>query len=179
MSSVWSLWTTGSSSSGVTRRSLRESIDQLHLTYLSYQGMRNMARNKFFWSGMSSSLEKKYLGCKACKTDSISHHDKAVIPEGLNLLAPGEQISIDFCVFNNQNILMVKDRVSGLIWGKLTKNQTSDEAFRGVMEWAHRVRIPHECRSDGAGNFRTRFTNMLKDVGIKHVHTSPYNSKSN
>ena len=130
---------------------------------------------------MFSSLEKKYLGCKACKTDSISHHDKAhqVIPEGLNLLAPGEQISIDFCVFNNQNILMVKDRVSGLIWGKLTKNQTSDKAFRGVMEWVHRVRIPQECRSDGAGSFRSRFTNMLKDVGIKHVHTSPYNSKSN
>ena len=68
---------------------------------------------------------------------------------------------------------MVKDRVSGLIWGKLTKNQTSDEAFRGVMEWAHRVRIPHECRSDGDGSFRTRFTNMLKDVGITHLLTPP------
>ena len=77
-----------------------------------------------------------YLGCKAFKTESISHHDKAhqVIPEGINLLAPGEQISIDFCVFNDQNIFMVKDRVSGLICGKLTKNQTSDEAFGGVME---------------------------------------------
>ena len=85
---------------------------------------------------MSSSFEKKYLGCKACKTDSISHHDKAyqVIPDGLNLIGPGEHISIDFCVFNNQNILMVIDRVSGLIWGKLTKNKTSEEAFRGVME---------------------------------------------
>ena len=46
------------------------------------------------------------------------------------------------------------------------------------MEWAHRVRIAHECRSDGACSFRSRFSNMLKDVGIKYVHTSPYNSKS-
>ena len=151
------------------------------VTHLSYQGMRILAMNKFFWPDISSALEKKYLGCEDCKANSISHHDKAyqVVPEGLILLAPGEQISIDFCSYNNQNILMVKDRVSGLIWGKLTKNQTSDEAFRGVMEWAYHVGIPHKCRSDGGGSFSSRFTNMLKEVGIKHVQTSPYNSKSN
>ena len=165
----------------IPKESRKELIDQLQLTHLSYQGMRNLARNKFFWPGMSSSLEKKYPGCKAGKTNSIYHHDKAhqVIPEGLNLLAPGVQISIDFCLYNNQNILMVKDRVAGLIWGKLTNNQTSDEVFRAVMEWAYHVGIPHECRSDGTGSFRSRFTNMFKEVGIKHVHTSPFNSKSN
>ena len=77
---------------------------------------------------MASSLEKKYLGCEECKINSISHHDKAhqVVPEGLNLLAPGEQIAVDFCSFNKQDILMVKDRVSGLVWGKLTKNKTTE-----------------------------------------------------
>ena len=39
--------------------------------------------------------------------------------------------------------------------------------------------LPHEVRSDGAGSFRTSFTQLLKSVGINHVHTSPYNSKSN
>ena len=39
--------------------------------------------------------------------------------------------------------------------------------------------LPHECRSDGGGSFRNRFTDLLKGVGIKHVYTSPYNSKSN
>ena len=39
--------------------------------------------------------------------------------------------------------------------------------------------MPHEVCSDGAGTFRTSFTDLLKGVGIKHVHTNPYNSKSN
>ena len=52
------------------------------------------------------------------------------------------QISIDFAVYNNQHILVVKDRVSGLIWGKVTKNHTSDKAFKRVMEWSYRVGIP-------------------------------------
>ena len=47
------------------------------------------------------------------------------------------------------------------------------------MEWVYGAGILHECRSDGGGSFRSRLTTMLKEVGIKHVHTSPYNSKSN
>ena len=47
------------------------------------------------------------------------------------------------------------------------------------MEWSYRLGMPHEVRSDGAGSFRASFTNLLKEVGINHIHASPYNSKSN
>ena len=130
--------------------------------------MRSLAKKKFFWPGMSSSLEEKYLGCEPCKVDSISHHKKAhqAIPENLQLLAPGEQISIDFAVFNNKPMLVVKNHVSGLLWAKVTKDQTTEEAFKGVMELAYRAGIPHKCRSDGAGSFLSRFSDNLKEVGI-------------
>ena len=82
-------------------------------------------------------------------------------------------------MFKGKNILMIKDRVSGFIWGKVSKNQTSQEAFDVIMSWSHRMGIPHECRSDGGGSFRARFSQMLREVGINHVLTSPYNSKSN
>ena len=101
-----------------------ELVDQLHLTHLSYQGMRGLAKGKFFWPGMASALDKKYKSCEACKMDSISHHDKPhqVIPENMQMLAAGEQISVDFAVYNNKSFMVVKDRVSGLIWARPTKN---------------------------------------------------------
>ena len=82
-------------------------VDQLHMTHLSYQGMRGLAKNKFFWPGMTSVLEKKSRGCEQCKIDSISHHEKAhqVVPENLLFLAPGKQISIDFGIYNNKSML--------------------------------------------------------------------------
>ena len=42
----------------------------------------------------------------------MSHHNKPhqVIPENLQMLAPGEQISIDFATFNNKTMLVVKDQ---------------------------------------------------------------------
>ena len=71
----------------------QELVDQLHSTHLSYQGMRSLARNKFFWPGMSSALERKYVNCQDCKVNSISNHDKAVqvIPEGLTMLPLGNK----------------------------------------------------------------------------------------
>ena len=100
----------------------QELVDQLHTTHLSFQGMRNLARNKFFWPGMSSALEKKYYSCQDCKINSVSNHDKTiqVVPEGLNMLAPSEQVSMDFCTYLKQDIMMLKDRVSGLIWPRAT-----------------------------------------------------------
>ena len=156
----------------------KDLVEQLHLTHLSYQGMKSLASKKFFWPGMYAALEKKYVNCQQCRENAISVHDKPyqVIPEGLDMLAPGEQISVDFCIFNGKNILMIKDRVSGLIWGKVTKNQTSQEAFDAIMSWSHRMGIPHECRSDGGGSFRAKFSQMLREVGLNPVHTSPYNS---
>ena len=130
---------------------------------------------------MASALEKKYYSCQDCKNNSVSNHDKTiqVVPEGLNMLAPSEQVSVDFCSYLKQDIMMLKDRVSGLIWARATRNQTAQEAFNALMEWSYRMGMPHEVRSDGAGSFRASFTDLLKSVGINHIHTSPYNSKSN
>ena len=119
---------------------------------------------------MTSALEKKYRGCEQCKIDSISHHEKShqVVPENLLFLAPGEQIRIGFRLYNNKSMLVIKDRMSGLIWAKATKNQTTDKAFKALME----------CRSDGGERFCQRFTHLCKEVGINHILTSAYNSKS-
>ena len=143
----------------IPKESRAELVNQLDLTHLSYQGMRGLARGKFFWSGMTAALKKKYKSCEACKVDNISHHDKAhqVIPEGLQMLAPGEQISVDFATFNNSNFMVVKDRVSGLIWARVTKDQTTNETFKSVMEWSYRMAChtsagPMEAAASGRGS---------------------------
>ena len=76
----------------------------------------------------------------------------------MQMLAVGEQISVDFAVYNNRSFMVLKDRVSGLIWARPTKDQTTQEAFKVVMEWSYRMGLPHECHSDGGGSFRNKFT---------------------
>ena len=54
----------------------------------------------------------------------------------MQMLAPGEQISVNFATFNKRNFMVVKDRVSGMIWARATKDQTTNETFMAVMEWS-------------------------------------------
>ena len=60
----------------------------------------------------------------------------------MQMLAVGEQISVDFAVYNNRSFMVVKDRVSGLIWARPTKDQTTQEAFKVIMEWSYRMGLP-------------------------------------
>ena len=47
----------------------------------------------------------------------------------MQMLAPGVKISVDFATFNNSNFMVVKDRVSGMVGARATKDQTTNEAF--------------------------------------------------
>ena len=58
----------------------------------------NLTKNKFLWPGIVKALRNKYLGCSAFKVDLQSQSSKPhlVVPENLQFLVPGEQISVDF-----------------------------------------------------------------------------------
>ena len=158
-----------------------ELLQQLHSTHLSSTEMRRIARGKFFWPRMARQLAEIYDNCGPCKEFSITKPAKpvSVIPEKLMFLAPGEQVSVDFCVYGRKNILVIKDRVSGFFWAKLCKDQTTRSAVEAIICWSHRYGLPHEVRSDGGGTFRARFSEEMGKMGIKHTLTSPYNSSSN
>ena len=48
-----------------------------------------------------------------------------------------------------------------------------------MMSWFHSYRFCHVLWSDGGGSFRANFTKQMKELGVEHVKSSPYNSPSN
>ena len=105
-------------------------------------------------------------------SQSQSNKPHQVIPDNIHLLAPGEQILVDFADFNNKNMLVEKDHVSGLVWAKLTKDQTSEEAFKAIVEWCHKYVIQHCVGKDSCGSFRWRFVEKLREMGIDHTYAN-------
>ena len=63
------------------------------------------------------------MECEGCQREAISKFKKTyeVIPTDMTQLAPAESISIDYASYNNQNILIIKDKSSGFIGAVLTK----------------------------------------------------------
>ena len=53
----------------------KEMILELHSTHMSTEGMKKLARKKFWWPQMSKDLESVYEACGACKENSRSKNN--------------------------------------------------------------------------------------------------------
>ena len=113
--------------------------------------MKRLARGKFFWLGMSAEIEKVYESCEDCIQEGLSkvHKRATVIPEDLSLLAPGESVSMDFASIGTKKYLILKDKSTGFLHAKITKDQTTSEAQKVVHEWAYTFGVPHVIKTDG------------------------------
>ena len=93
----------------------REMIPNLHSTHMSTEGMKKLARKKFWWAQMSRDLERVYEACVACKENSRSKNNVPgrrveVVPSTMELGGPGELLCMDFGEYGRSNLLIIKDR---------------------------------------------------------------------
>ena len=56
----------------IPKMARKEMLWELHSTHMSVQGMKRLARKKFWWPAMSKDLEQVYETCEAYKENSIS-----------------------------------------------------------------------------------------------------------
>ena len=164
----------------IPKKGRNEVIEILHQTHLETDSMKRLARHKFFWPKFGKDIEMRYKNCKECKENAISKpHKSEMIPPDLTLLAPGEEIQVDYASFGNKKMIVMKDRASGFLNVVETKNQTTEEAMKAIHEWSFTYGLPHVVRSDGGPAFRKGFSSYLEGMGILHKLSSPYNSQSN
>ena len=87
--------------------------------------------------------------------------------------SPRQGVSIDFMPHNSQDVLIIKDKMSGYVANMLCKKQTSKVDYVALPPLIYSCRIPYKDNSDGGGSFRNSFTNKLKKAGGEaHTHKS-------
>ena len=148
-------------------------ILELHSTHMSVEGMKKLARKKFWWPQMSRDLERVYEACTACKENSKSKNNvpgKHVeeLSSTMELGGPGELLCMDFEDYGRSNLLIIKDCYSGMLRVYLTKDKTAESAIKGVEKWSHTYGLPLQIRSDQGPCFAGRFTKWNRMVGINH-----------
>ena len=89
--------------------------------------MKRLARGKLFWRNMSAEIEQVYKGCEDCLQEGLSkvHKRAIVIPQDLTMIAPGEIVSMDFASIGTKKYLILKDKSTGFLHVKITKDQTT------------------------------------------------------
>ena len=117
--------------------------------------MKRLSRGCFFWSGYSKEIKEEFRKCLECRTEGISKPNKQcqVIPEDLTILAPAEQISIDFAESGSQDLLHIKDKASGFLEVVKTRDKTTSSAIKALHGWIYTYGLPHGCKTDGGTSF--------------------------
>ena len=117
--------------------------------------MKELARGKLWWNGISEGIKNLYETCEACKENSISkiNKDSEVIPDDLQLLAPAEVIHIDFCQVGNKNVFVLKDKATGWLSAKITKDQTTESVAKVLIEHFNLFGRVHKVVTNGGPSF--------------------------
>ena len=106
----------------------------MHSTHLSTEGMNQLYKNQFNWPNISKDVDVLYKNCK----QSLQCHTS------LQQLAQGEGVSIDFMPHNSQDVLIIKDKMSGYVANMLCKKQTSKVDYVALPPLIYSYRIPYK-----------------------------------
>ena len=141
----------------------QEMLTKLHSTHLSERGMKELARGKLWWNGISKDIKNLY---ETCKENSISkmNKDSEVIPYDLQLLAPNEVIHIDFCQVGNKNVLVLKDKATGWLSAKITKDQTTESVEKVLIAHSNLFWRVHKEVTDDGPSFKIHLQNFSGDM---------------
>ena len=138
-------------------------LAELHSTHLESSMMKRLSRGRFFWPGYSADIEQEFKKCLECRVEGISKPNKPcqVLLEDLTILAPAEQISIDFAESGTQDLLIIKDKASGFLEVVKTRDKTTASAIKALHGWIYTFGLPHGCKTDGGPSFKGRFKEYL------------------
>ena len=140
-----------------------------------------LAMDRFYWTGMRKQIFKKYNECEECQVNSISKEKRhyEIVPADLTLLAPGEELNVDFLVFNGKSILVIVVQHSGYVFGEITKDQSTQSACKTIHSYINTFGIPHQIISNSGPSCRDNIRSLLKGYNIDHNLTSAYQLSSN
>ena len=125
-----------------------------------------------------------YIAYEGCKENSRSKPNvngkrNEVTPSTMETGSPGELLCTDFGQYGRSNLLIIKDRFSGLLRVYITGDKITESATAGVAKWSYTYGLPFEVRSDQGPCYGDQFTEWCRSMGIHHCHSAAYNSQSN
>ena len=90
---------------------------------------------------------------------------------------PGQMVEMDYLEYHCDDYLSIVDVLTGFITCFKTRNKSSQEAIRCVREWTARRGRRISTKADYGSGFRKSCKEVLKEMGIKLIHSSSYNPR--
>ena len=150
------------------------------MTHMGIVQMKTVAREYFWWPGISKQIESVAKSCEGCMKYMKKPAPAPLCPWPY-ARRPMERVHIDFCDFNGKQLLIMIDAYSKYIWVQIMPNTTAMTTLVKLYEWfCERNGYPTTLVSDNGPQFTSNeFAEKMNKWGIKHIFTPPYHPASN
>ena len=159
-------------------KSLRPSfLSKLHESHSGISKTKSLARQYFFWPGITKDIENLISNCVDCRLHRPSQSDNLQSHEPASY--PMQAVGMDLFSLQGKTYLVMVDRFSDYLWvSPLNRTSTSDVVSK-ITSWFLEFGFPATIMSDNGPQFRSDFQTFCADNNIVHSTSSPYNPQSN
>ena len=163
----------------VVPRSMRKQVlQQLHESHSGIQRTRELARQLFYWPGMSRDVKSMIDSCEECQVLRASQpaEPRQSRPEATQ---PMQSVSADLWSWAGNNYLAATDSFTGMLWcHQMTKTHTKIVTDQ-LDIWFAQYGYPQVVVSDNGSQFGAEFAEWCVLHSITHAPSSPYFPQSN
>jgi len=153
--------------------------------HLGIEKTLEVVRERFFWPGMSRSVEEYIAVCQRCLQRKVLPNERAPLGH-ITSVQPMEMLCIDFLSLEAskggfENILVITDNFTRYAQAFPTKNQTAHTTAKVLYEqFIVHYGFPDKIHSDQGRNFESSVIKQLcKLADVTKVRTSPYHPMGN
>ena len=156
---------------------------------LSHPGTKATFRTiskRYVWPNMKRDVSVWYRNCVQCQRAKVTRHNYAPLQRYPPPSQKFRQLNVDIAgSLPNSNgytyILVLVDRFSRWPVAVPKKDSRTQTIINALMHnWISRYRVPETITSNRGSQFLSQeWKDLLKFLGIRHIHTTAYHPQSN
>jgi hypothetical protein len=162
----------------VPHRARADVLRRLHLSHSGVTKTRELARQLYFWHGMSTDIKQMIEACAVCVRALPSQVSEPFVSADFPTAAM-LAVGVDLCEYAGNTWLVMVDRFSGFPFAVKLRRTCTSHVTAKMLAWFRDWGFPQRVRSDGGPQFRAEFKEFCAQWGIVHEVSSPYNPASN
>ena len=156
----------------------KEILQKLHSAHLGQMKTIALAKQFYFWRGMSTEIQQLVDSCETCQVHASFQRKETMRPQYASY--PMEMNTADLAEHKGKNYLIHADRFSGYVWIYQLSKTTSQDVIKAMWDTFYKFGFPKVLSTDNGLQFISdAFISMCKKDGIEQRFSSPYHSSGN